>query len=186
MPALNQPAPSMGLPQGRAPSRADTANPLPSSTSAAAPLASSPVQQIAPAAASGVGIAGSVVAPTTIVPSSAPMSAPPAAAMDELEITLPQTTDGTPATMPAALASPNPYVSQETQEIIDGMASDFANSLEQAPAQSDEEAWKAAKAKSDDRFRAVFGQDAYNAYHIKAALEAQAAAGQNENPRSGN
>lgn len=125
---------------------------------------------------SNAGSTSSVAATNTRPATPGTLSSLPNATgeMEELEIALPQTADGSPATLPAALASPNPEVDKETQQIIDGIADGFANDLAKSGDQNYESAWNSAKAKSDDRFRAVFGQDAYNAYHIQAALEAHA------------
>lgn len=95
----------------------------------------------------------------------------------EMEIQVPDES----ATVPAALASSNPDVPPSAQTLIDGIASDFVSEISDPENQKEPygRLWRSAQKNSDDKFRKLFGQDAFLAYSIQAALEAKAASEKN-------
>jgi len=97
--------------------------------------------------------------------------------MIEMEIQIPDES----ATVPAALASLDSDVLPSAQKLIDGIASEFATKISDPENQKKPygQLWRSAQTQSDEMFRKLFGQDAFLAYSIQAALEAKAASEKN-------
>ncbi len=98
-------------------------------------------------------------------------------AVDEIAVVLPESAG---ATLPAAFAQPeNPADRQSAgpdPATLDALAQDFAEVVNEASADPSSDqyksAWKSAQKQSDEWFRVLYGQTAYNEYHLQAAREA--------------
>jgi hypothetical protein len=76
------------------------------------------------------------------------------------------------AKVPALFQDDTPKPIQQ-MKALDRIASEFEQNVSEIPAGiSQEEVWEAARLIADERYMTLFGYQAYNQYHIKAAMEA--------------
>jgi hypothetical protein len=110
----------------------------------------------------GVGSSGGS-SPTSAGPSPETLSAEEASA----DIPVPLG-----AKVPAAFFDESGHSPQQ-QKVLDKIAEDFSQSVStQTPGVTAEENWEAARQLADQRYMTLFGYQAYNQQHIKAAKEA--------------
>jgi hypothetical protein len=75
------------------------------------------------------------------------------------------------AKVPALFQDDTPKPPQQ-MKAVDRIASEFEQNVSQIPAgMTQEEVWEAARLIADERYMTLFGYQAYNQYHIKAAKE---------------
>jgi hypothetical protein len=76
------------------------------------------------------------------------------------------------AKVPALFQDDTPKPPQQMRA-LDRIASEFEQNVSEIPAgMTQEEVWEAARLIADERYMTLFGYQAYNQYHIKAAKEA--------------
>ena len=76
------------------------------------------------------------------------------------------------AKVPALFQDDTPKPAQQ-MKALDRIASEFEQNVSEIPAgMTQEEVWDAARLIADERYLTLFGYQAYNQYHIKAAKEA--------------
>jgi hypothetical protein len=76
------------------------------------------------------------------------------------------------AKVPALFQDDTPKPPQQ-MKALDRIASEFEQNVSEIPAgMTQEEVWEAARLIADERYMTLFGYQAYNQYHIKAAKEA--------------
>jgi hypothetical protein len=76
------------------------------------------------------------------------------------------------AKVPALFQDDTPKPPQQ-MKALDRIASEFEQNVTEIPAgMTQEEVWEAARLIADERYMTLFGYQAYNQYHIKAAKEA--------------
>jgi hypothetical protein len=101
-----------------------------------------------------------------------PSSAPPDAGFGGgpiREITIPVPVG---AKVPALFQDDTPKPAQQ-MKALDRIASEFEQNVSEIPeGMTQEEVWDAARLIADERYMTLFGYQAYNQYHIKAAKEA--------------
>ena len=76
------------------------------------------------------------------------------------------------AKVPALFQDDRPKPSQQ-MKALDRIASEFEQNVSEVPpGMTQDEVWEVARLIADERYMTLFGYQAYNQYHIKAAKEA--------------
>jgi hypothetical protein len=121
-------------------------------------------------------VAGGILSPgttshssSTAATNSSVVDIPMTAGVPIREITIP-VPEG--AKVPALFQDDTPKPPQQ-MKAVDRIASEFEQNVSEIPAgMTKEEVWEAARLIADERYMTLFGYQAYNQYHIKAAKEA--------------